>query len=232
MPGRILLVDDDAFFRRTLTLHLEQSGYRVFAAGTAEDALRAIEHHSPDLVILDIGLPGMDGFDALRRFKEISKTPIIFLSARRRNIDQVLGLQLGADDYITKPFDIDVLLARMHVVLRRAQPPAPIPPPESDIRIGELHINPASHSVQISHAIVHLTPKEFDLLHALAMKPGQVVSMNELLSQIWGAEYMGQPQVVYVHLRSLRQKIEIDPSRPQKIVSVRGVGYKLVPEAW
>ena len=232
MPGNILIVDDDEFLRRTLTLHLEQAGYRVSTAGSTEEALHQLDHRRPDLILLDIGLPGMDGFDALRRFQQDFKTPVIFLTARRRNMDQILGLQLGADDYITKPFDIDVLLARIHVVLRRAQHPTSAPQPRSDIQIGGLHIDPAAHTVQLNQGFVHLTPIEFDLLYRLASTPGQVVPMSDLLSQVWGPEYLGQPQVVYVHLRSLRQKIEINPARPQRIVSVRGIGYKLAPEGW
>ena len=232
MLGKILLVDDDAFLRRTLTLHLEQAGYRVAAVGTAEQALREVERLSPDLVILDIGLPGMDGFDALQRFKEHSQTPIIFLTARRRNLDQILGLQLGADDYIIKPFDIDVLLARVHTILRRTISTSPILPSKPNLQIGGLHISLASHTVNLHQTAIQLTPKEFDLLYALALKPDQVVSINDLLIQIWGIGYEGQPQAVYVHLRALRQKIEADPTQPQRIVSVRGVGYKLVSEAW
>lgn len=232
MPGKILLVDDDAFLRRTLSLHLEQAGYRVSTASAAEQALVEAAQFSPDLIVLDIGLPGMDGFDAIQRFKEITKAPIIFLTARRRNMDQILGLQMGADDYITKPFDIDVLLARVHTVLRRVAPPAPPPISKPDLEIGRLRISPAAHTVYLHQTALQLTPKEFDLLYALASQADQVVSINNLLLQIWGAEFEGQPQVLYVHLRALRQKVEKDPARPQRIVSVRGVGYKLVSEAW
>lgn len=231
MPGKILIVDDDTFLRRTLTLHLEQAGYQVAAAGTAEQALRKAEQLSPDLILLDIGLPGMDGFDALRRFKEITNAPVIFLTARRRNLDQILGLHLGADDYITKPFDIDVLFARIHMVLRRAAATA-FHASKPDIEIGGLCISPASHIVRLQQAEIHLTPTEFDLLYALALRADQVVTINDLVLQIWGDEFEGQPQVLYVHLRALRQKVEIDPAQPQRIVSVRGVGYKFVSEAW
>ena len=232
MPGKILLVDDDAFLRRTLSLHLEQAGYRVSTAGTAEQALIEAAQLSPDLIILDIGLPGMDGFDAIHRFKELLNASIIFLTARRRNMDQILGLQLGADDYITKPFDIDVLLARVHTVLRRTAPAVPIPASKPDLEIGGLRISPASHTVHLHQTALQLTPKEFDLLYALTSQADQVISINDLLFQIWGSEFDGQPQVLYVHLRALRQKVEVDPARPQRIVSVRGVGYKLVSEAW
>ncbi len=232
MAGKILLVDDDAFLRRTLALHLEQAGYHVATAGSAEEAFGEVERSLPDVIILDIGLPGMDGFDALQRLKATHQTPIIFLTARRRSMDQVMGLQLGAEDYITKPFDIDVLLARVHTVLRRG-PAAPlVQPVKPEVHIGGLSINPASHRVQIQQEVIALTPIEFEMLYTLASKPDQVISIDQLMTQIWGAEYVGQPQVVYVHLRSLRQKIENNPAQPQRIISVRGVGYQLVSEAW
>jgi len=230
MAVKILLVDDDPFLRRTLTLHLEQAGYAVACAGTAELALSEAEQIPPDLIILDIGLPGMDGFDAVHRFKEITYAPIIFLTARRRSMDQVLGLQLGAEDYIIKPFDIDVLLARVHTALRRSMTVAPTYKP--DIQIGGLYISPSSHTVHLRQTTIQLTPKEFDLLYALAQKADRVISINDLLLQIWGGEFVGQPQVLYVHLRALRQKVEPDPSKPQRVISVRGVGYKLISEAW
>jgi DNA-binding response OmpR family regulator len=227
MSKRILLVDDDALMRRSLAFSIEQAGYQVIPSASAEDALALSRREPPDLVILDIGLPGMDGLEALRLFKDQLGLPVIFLTARRRNLDQVLGLELGADDYITKPFDVDVLLAHIKAVLRRTyQPPAPqyFPAP---IQVGDLHIDPSSHTVTVSGRPVNLTPREFDLLHALALEPNRVVPVDELLGRVWGAEFVGQPQVVYVHIRWLREKIEDNPGSPGRIVSVRGVGYKL-----
>jgi len=152
--------------------------------------------------------------------------PVIFVTARRRQLDEVLGLELGADDYITKPFDMDVLLARIKVVLRRAAPPPSTPPPP--LVIGDLVVDMAAHTVMLRGQPVELAPREFDLLAALAQEAGRVLSVEELLARVWGAEYTGEPQVVYVHIRWLREKLEDDPHAPQRIVTVRGVGYKLV----
>ncbi|MFQ5398356.1 MAG: response regulator transcription factor [Anaerolineae bacterium] len=227
MNERILLVDDDALLRRSLAFSLEREGYRVNTAATAEDALACTRQERPDLVLLDIGLPGMDGLQALRYLQQGNHTPVIFLTARRRELDEVLGLELGAEDYITKPFDLDVLLARIRVVLRRAQRPAPVVRQEP-IVVGDLVIDPAAHTVTIAGEPVELAAREFALLHALALEAGRVVSVDGLLARVWGAEYDGEPQVVYVHIRWLRQKLEQDPNHPERIVTVRGVGYKLV----
>ncbi len=226
MPSaHILLVDDDALMRRSLAFNLEHAGYRVSTAANAEDALAMAGSDLPDLVLLDIGLPGMDGLDALRHYRASFQIPVIFLTARHREIDQVLGLELGADDYITKPFDLDVLLARIKAVLRRAQPaPAPNPTP---LVVGDLAIDPNAHSVTRRGKPIDLAPREFDLLHALALDAGKVLSVEQLLARVWGAEYAGEPQVVYVHIRWLREKLEDDPQHPRRIVSVRGVGYRL-----
>jgi len=227
----ILVVDDDALLRRSLAFHLERAGYLVYTAATAEDALALAQRTPPDLVLLDIGLPGMDGLDALRRFKAQSVTPIIFLTARRRNLDEVVGLELGADDYITKPFDVDVLLARVKVVLRRAGLEESKVSPAGPIVVGDLTIDPAAHTVICAGREVELNPRQFALLHALALQPGNVISTRDLLAQVWGAEFLGDPQVVYVHIRWLREKLEADPNNPQRVLTVRGVGYKLVPQA-
>jgi DNA-binding response OmpR family regulator len=230
MSRNILLVDDDALMRRSLAFHLEQAGYHVHTSANAEDALELVSQNKPDLVILDIGLPGMDGLDALREMKSRHNLPVIFLTARRRELDEVLGLELGADDYISKPFDVDVVLARVKAVLRRA---GGIPQSEKTIErlvVGDLEIDPESHTVSCAGQSLDLSPREFDLLLALAGKPEKVVSTEDLLSQVWGAEFVGQPQVVYVHIRWLRQKLETDPDHPQRILTMRGVGYKLIPQ--
>ncbi|MBN1487130.1 MAG: response regulator transcription factor [Anaerolineae bacterium] len=229
MSKHILLVDDDALLRRSLAFNLEQAGYRVSTAATAEDALTQVNLEPPDLVLLDIGLPGMDGMDALRQLRIQMPIPIIFITARRRELDEVLGLELGADDYVTKPFDIDILLARIKAVLRRVGPNTATAPQSSQpLVIGSLHIDPAAHSVTIAGETVDLAPREFDLLLALAQEAGHVLSVDDLLARVWGAEYEGESQVVYVHIRWLREKLEADPKHPQRIVTVRGVGYKLV----
>jgi DNA-binding response OmpR family regulator len=227
MAKHILLVDDDALMRRSLAFNLEQSGFRVNNTANAEDALALARRDPPDLVLLDIGLPGMDGLDALKHFKDQLGLPVIFLTARRRNLDEVLGLELGADDYITKPFDLDVLLAHVKAVLRRSDRPiAPsnLPLP---LTVGDMLVDPVSHTVTVAGRPVELTPREFDLLYTFALEPDRVIPVEELLDRVWGAEFIGQPQVVYVHIRWLREKIETDPNHPDRIISIRGVGYKL-----
>ncbi len=227
MVSHILLVDDDALLRRSLAFNLEQAGYRVSTAASAEDALALAQRDRPDLVLLDIGLPGMDGLDALRHLDAQVGVPVIFLTARRRELDEVLGLELGADDYISKPFDLDVLLARVKVVLRRSEKsstPAAEPTP---LAVGDLLIDPSAHTITIAGRLLDLPPREFDLLHTLALDAGHVVSIDELLARVWGAEYEGESQVVYVHIRWLREKLEDDLDHPRRIITVRGVGYKL-----
>lgn len=230
MAKHILIVDDDALMRRSLAYNLEQAGYRAASAANAEDALAMAQRTRPDLVLLDIGLPGMDGLDAVRRFKDQYDLPVIFLTARRRELDEVLGLELGADDYVTKPFDFDVLLAHIRAVLRRFDAVPSVMDKTSLVTAGDLVIDPAAHSVTIGGRGVELSPREFDLLHTLALEPRRVFPVDELLRQVWGAEFIGQPQVVYVHVRWLREKIESDPNHPQRLVTVRGVGYKLEPQ--
>jgi DNA-binding response OmpR family regulator len=229
MPKHLLLVDDDTLMRRSLAFNLEQAGFVVSKAGNAEDALALARREKPDLVILDIGLPGMDGLDALRYFKDQMGIPVIFLTARRRELDEVLGLELGADDYVTKPFEFDVLLARIKAVLRRWEYQTPPQSEPMPITIGDLVIDPAAHTVTVGNRPVELTPREFDLLHTLAMEPDNVISVDELLTRVWGAEFVGEPQVVYVHIRWLREKIEEDPNAPKRVITVRGIGYKLAP---
>jgi DNA-binding response OmpR family regulator len=224
------LVDDDALLRRSLAFNLERSGYRVSTTADAEEALALSRRDPPDMILLDIGLPGMDGLDALKNFRDAATTPVIFLTARRRELDEALGLELGADDYVTKPFDLDVLLARMKAVLRRTQIAPQSMIDVSPLIVGDLAIDPAAHSITIAGKPLDLTPREFDLLYTLALDAGHVVSLDHLLAQVWGAEYAGQPQVVYVHIRWLREKIEADPDHPIRIITVRAVGYKLIPQ--
>ena len=228
MSRTILLVDDDALMRRSLAFHVEQAGYHVQTAANAEAALSLVRLSPPDLVILDIGLPGMDGLDALRELKTKYNLPVIFLTARRRELDEVVGLELGADDYITKPFDVDVVMAHVKAVLRRT---GGISQPErTRLAVGDLEIDSESHTVIRAGNSLDLSPREFDLLYALASQPDKVIATEDLLSQVWGAEFVGQPQAVYVHIRWLREKLETDPNHPQRIVTVRGVGYKLIPK--
>jgi DNA-binding response OmpR family regulator len=231
MAKHILVVDDDTLLRRSLSLQLEQAGYRASTAANAEDALALARREPPDLILLDVGLPGMDGLEALRHFqKDMQDIPVIFVSARRRELDTILGLELGADDYITKPFNPDVLLAHIKAVLRRSQRQSPPSTAPEKLVVGDLVIDPAARTVTLAEEPVELTAKEFDLLHALALQAGAVIPVDDLIAQVWGAEFLGEPQAVYVYIRWLRDKIESDPQHPQRIVNVRGVGYKLVPQ--
>jgi DNA-binding response OmpR family regulator len=231
MINHILIVDDDALLRRSLSYNLERHGYRTSTAGSVEDALALAKRDSPDLVLLDIGLPGMDGLDGLRAFQREFNLPVIMLTARRRELDEVLGLELGADDYITKPFDLDILVARIKAVLRRYRRETVEPAQQTaSLQIGDLIIDPAAHTITLQGRDLDLSPREFALLHTLALEPGKVLSTSDLLARVWGAEYIGEPQVVYVHIRWLREKIENDPNQPQRIITVRGVGYKLQPQ--
>jgi len=230
MARKILLVDDDDLLRRSLAFNLEQSGYQVYTASTAEDGLVQAQRVHPDLALLDISLPGMDGLDALKALKAQEEIPVIFLTARRRELDEVVGLELGADDYVTKPFDVDVLLARIKAVLRRFSSTAGASISNEPLSLGDLSIDPAAHNVKCGGREIELTRREFDLLWELAIRAEKVVSTRDLLAQVWGAEFEGQPQVVYVHIRWLREKLEAYPDRPVRILTVRGVGYKLVPQ--
>ena len=230
MARHILIVDDDTLLRRSLSLQLEQAGYRASTAASAEDGLALARRDPPDLILLDVGLPGMDGLEALRHFQNSAAVPVIFVSARRRELDTILGLEMGADDYITKPFNPDVLLAHIKAVLRRSTRPASEPAGAEALDVGDLSINPAAHTVTVAGRSVDLTAREFALLHALVLEAGRVVSSDDLLTRVWGAEFIGEPQVVYVHIRWLREKIEEDANSPRRIMNVRGVGYKLVPQ--
>jgi DNA-binding response OmpR family regulator len=230
MAQHILLVDDDALLRRSLAFKLGRAGYRVSTAANAEDALALARQDAPDLVLLDIGLPGMDGLDALRPFRDQIGVPVIFLTARRRELDEALGLELGADDYVTKPFDLEVLLAHIKAVLRRSLRTVGPFAAQAIRVVGDITIDPTAHTVTVAGQSVDLPPREFELLHALALEVGHVVSSEDLLARVWGAEYAGEPQVVYVHIRWLREKLEGDPQHPRRILTVRGVGYKLEPQ--
>jgi DNA-binding response OmpR family regulator len=229
MAKHILVVDDDALLRRSLSLQLEQAGYRTSTAASAEDALAMVQREMPDLILLDVGLPGMDGLEALRQLHRDSDVPVIFVTARRRELDTILGLELGADDYITKPFNPDVLLAHVKAVLRRSTRQMTSSPEPELLIVGDLTIDPAAHTVMVADQPVDLRAREFALLHALALEAGRVIAIDDLIARVWGAEFAGEPQGVYVHIRWLREKIESDPNHPTRIQNVRGVGYKLVP---
>lgn len=229
MAKTILVVDDDALMRRSLAASLGQTGYIVETATSGENALESVRRKSPDLVLLDVGLPGMDGIETLRELRrDTPNLPVILVTGRRRELDEIVGLEMGADDYITKPFDMDVLLAHIKAVMRRSQSVATTAQPQRPVSVGDLHINPAAREVHIDTRLIDLAPKEFDLLHTLAQNAGRVMALDELLERVWGPEWIGESQTLYVHIRWLREKVEDDPAHPRRLITVRGTGYKLV----
>ena len=228
MSKRLLIVDDDILLCRSVAFNLQKAGYTPFIVNSAEDALAVAQDRHPDAILLDIGLPGMDGLQALRAFQQQIAAPVIFVTARRRELDEVLGLEMGADDYITKPFDTDVLLARIKVALRH-QAGQPAPTSRQPVLVGNLQIDPGAHIVRIDEREIKMSPKEFDLLLALANEQGRVVTIDELLTRVWGVDWDGAVQTLYVHIRWLREKLECDPTHPHRLITVKGTGYKLVP---
>ncbi len=229
MPGNILLIDDDKLLRRSLAFNLQQAGFSTVTAADAEAGIDLIKQHRPDLVVLDIGLPGMDGLDALKILRDQMGVPVILLTARRRGVDEIIGLELGADDYITKPFDFDVLLAHIKAVIRRTTGLKESTSSPELVTSGDLSIDLAAHQVVLQDKILNLSPKEFDVLTYLASNSGKVMATNDILTRVWGAEYEGQPQVVYVHIRWLREKLGDVTGTSPRIQTVRGVGYKYMP---
>jgi len=219
----ILVVEDEPRMRQLLQAYLEQAGFRVIAVGDGPTALQAFRRERPDLIVLDLMLPGMDGFDVCRAIRRESGVPIIILTARVEEEDRVVGLEVGADDYVTKPFSPRELVARVRAVLRRAQGEV-TPPPV--IRVGDLTVDLERREVRVGDRLVHLTPTEFALLATMARHPGRVFTRLQLLEQIQGVAYEGYERAIDAHIKNLRQKIEADPKNPQYILTVYGVGYK------
>lgn len=229
MKTHVLVVDDDALVRRSLKYRLEREGYTVAGVETARDALSSARRDHPDLVLLDIGLPDKSGLDLARTLQHEFSVPIIFLTARSGETDIVVGLELGADDYITKPFGMRELLARMRVALRRREHAGKNDETETSTA-GDISLDPKAHVVRVRDKEVELPPKEFELLRLLMANAGTVLSTDYLLNAIWGEEFAGAQQVLYVHMGWLRERIERDPRHPQHIQTVRGVGYKFVAQ--
>jgi two-component system, OmpR family, KDP operon response regulator KdpE len=220
---RVLVVDDERPIRRFLTTSLTAHDYTVFEAVDGPEALAAVIDHRPDLVILDLGLPGMDGIQVTQRLREWTQIPIIVLSVRDQEGDKIAALDAGADDYLTKPFGIGELLARLRVALRRAAAPGG----EPVFSAGELTVDLARRLVTVSGQEVQLTPTEFDLLRAFVAHAGKVLTHRHLLRQVWGLGYEDEAHMLRVNIHNLRRKIEPDPSRPTYIVTEPGVGYRL-----
>jgi DNA-binding response OmpR family regulator len=223
--AEILLVEDDPSVQEAVSLALEGDGHRVRVAGTGPDGLERWRADRPDLILLDLMLPGLDGFEVCRRIRAADQVPIIMLTARTDAIDIVVGLESGADDYVTKPFESRVLLARIKAVLRRQQRQ----PDDAVLRFGDLEIDVPGMAVARAGVEVHLTPTELKLLLVLARRPGQVFTRELLLEQVWDYTYLGDSRLVDVCVQRLRAKVESDAANPTLIQTVRGAGYKLVP---
>jgi DNA-binding response OmpR family regulator len=219
----ILVVDDKANVRTLVREYLSAEGFRVVTAENGQNALYTARQEKPDLILLDIMMPEMDGFEFIRVYRKESDTPVILLTAKLEESDKVIGLELGADDYITKPFGMRELVARIHTVMRRA---GQIPHPSSRLQIGEVVLDRGTHSVTISEQPVHLTPSEFDLLALLMNAPGRVFSRLDLLEDLQGTSFEGVARTIDVHIRNLRTKIESDPANPHYIETVFGIGYR------
>jgi two-component system KDP operon response regulator KdpE len=224
---RILIIEDEDGVRRVLANNLTRRGFMVRLADSGEQGLEAEPAFHPDLILLDLGLPDVDGFAVIEALRERTSTPIVILSVRGAEADKVRALDLGADDYLTKPFGVEEMLARVRVGLRHASRAAS----ESVFRTGELEVDLERRSVSVAGKTVRLTPTEYALLAALVAQPGAVLTDRALLRRVWGAEYGSENHYLHVYMARLRKKIEVDPARPRYIQTDVGVGYRLVEES-
>ncbi len=220
----ILVVDDEPTLVATLKYNLERESFRVLEAADGEAALEAARSGRPDLIVLDLMLPGLSGLEVCRILRKETRVPIIMLTAKDAEVDKIVGLETGADDYVTKPFGMPELMARVRALLRRAEPA------EDEaldvVESGDLHVDLARREVQRAGSPLRLKPKELDLLGFFMRRRGRVISREELLNQVWGYEFADDTRTVDVHVRWLRQKIELDPAQPSRLITVRGVGYR------
>jgi DNA-binding response OmpR family regulator len=224
---RVLVVDDEPITREVLARYLERGGFAVETAEDGGSALERFDSWDPDLVVLDLMLPRVDGLEVFSRIRSKAPTPVIMLTAKGQETDRLVGLEMGADDYIVKPFSPREVVARVRTVLRRAGSTGPAS--EETLRHGDLEIDGRSRRANLRGHELNLTPKEFDLLYFLASHPGQVFGRVEILEELWDFAFDGDPSTVTVHVRRLREKIEADPSRPRHLVTVWGVGYRFDP---
>ncbi len=227
MSKTILVVDDEAGVRQLIEEYLTERGFHVVTADNGRNAIFAARHEKPDLILLDIMMPEMDGFDFIRTYRKERDTPIIVLTARLEESDKVVGLELGADDYVTKPFGMRELVARIRTVLRRAGQEASI---AETIRVSDICLDRSTHTATVADRCVDLTPTEFELLAVLMGTPGRVFSRAELLERLQGTIYGGAERTIDVHIRNLRAKLEPDPADPRYVETVFGVGYRFSPE--
>jgi two-component system response regulator RegX3 len=223
---RILVVDDEPALRDTVSYALRQEGFEVELRPDGESGLAAALENGFDLVILDLMLPGLPGTDVCRRLRAESAVPIVMLTAKNAELDRVLGLEIGADDYVTKPFSMAELTVRVRAILRRRELDRT---GVGEIRrVGNLELDPVRHRVRVDDEQVSLTPSEFRLLDFLARDPDRVFSRKEIMQHLWDSSYVGDQRACDIHISNLRRKVEADPSEPRRIVTVRGIGYKLV----
>jgi DNA-binding response OmpR family regulator len=223
----VLVVEDEASLASSLSYNLRKNGFNVVQAADGVTGLQAARSGNPDVIVLDLMLPRMDGIEVCRRLRADSDVPIIMLTAKTEELDRVVGLEIGADDYLTKPFSMRELMARVRALLRRSGTRLS-PQDASTITVGSLVLDARGRTVQRDGVEVQLKPKEFDLLHFLARNAGQVFTREQLLEHVWGYEFFGGSRTVDVHVRWLREKLEASPGSPQHLMTVRGVGYKFV----
>jgi DNA-binding response OmpR family regulator len=224
----ILVVDDDRDIRTLLSDYLQKNGYRVTAVAEGKAMRRALEQTHVDLIVLDLMLPGMDGLEVCRRLRAAAPTPIVMLTAKSHEADRIVGLELGADDYVVKPFSPRELVARVRSVLRRTRGGADAAQP-TRLWVGDLMIDPATREVEVGGRAVSLTAREFELLLFLVRHPRQVFTRGQLLQRVWEYTWLGDTSTVTVHIRRLREKVEDNPSEPRRVQTVYGVGYRFVP---
>ena len=229
MPAeKILVIEDEPNIREIVSLYLQRAGYQVHAVEDGHQAQLWLNEQLPDLIIMDLMLPELDGYQLTGQIRAHSDVPIIMLTSRREEVDRIAGLEMGADDYVVKPFSPQELVSRVRAVLRRTQPKGS-EAPEAVIEIENLTIDPNTRQVIVADQACELTAREFDLLHLLMSNPRRVFSRDQLLERVWGsAEYI-DPGTVTVHIRRVREKIEADPSQPERIITVWGVGYRFEP---
>jgi DNA-binding response OmpR family regulator len=225
----ILVVEDEASIAEVVSLYLKRAGFNVQIASDGKQAMNIFDKQLPDFVILDLMLPEVDGLSLTRWLRDRSNVPIIMLTARREEIDRIAGLEMGADDYVVKPFSPQELVSRVRAVARRLGREEPETQSDRRIDFDGLSINPRSRVVTVNDSVVELTAKEFDMLYLLAQHPKQVFTRDQLLERVWGGAQYIDPSTVTVHVRRLREKIEVDPSHPTRLLTVWGVGYKFEP---
>lgn len=226
--ARVLIVEDEPSFVEALTIGLEREGFEVEVAVDGAEALERFDQIEPDIVLLDVMLPRVSGLDVCRQLRKKTQIPIIMVTAKSAEIDTVVGLEVGADDYVSKPYRVRELIARMRAVLRRTEsdvsPPALMAP--GTIEVGTVSLDPEEHRVSVDGQALNLPLKEFELLHLLLANAGRVLPRETLIDRIWGSDYVGDTKTLDVHIKRLRSKVEVDPATPTRITTIRGLGYK------